>query len=246
MTDVQWIDRGDGVRLACRFLPGDGPCLVFLPGYMSDMEGTKALALEAEAARRGWACLRFDYSGCGISEGDFTNGSIGRWTEDALAVIAARVPGRPLILIGSSMGGWIMLHVALALKQVVAALVGIAAAPDFTRWGLSIGDADRQSLAEKGYVERPSLYGDQPYRYWRALVEDAEQRLLLEGDIEVSCPVRLLQGQADPDVPWQTALRIAERVRSDDVQTILIKDGDHRLSRPQDIGLLFRVIGDLA
>lgn len=246
MTDVQWIDRGDGVRLACRILPGEGPCLVFLPGYMSDMEGSKALALEAEAARRGWAYLRFDYSGCGISEGDFAKGSIGRWTEDALAVIAAQAPGRRLILIGSSMGGWIMLHVALALKERVSGLVGIAAAPDFTRWGLAIDDGDRLSLAEKGYVERPSLYGDQPYRYWRALTEDAERRLLLDSDIAVACPVRLLQGQADPDVPWQTALRIAERLHSDDVQTLLIKDGDHRLSRPQDIGLLFRVIGDLA
>lgn len=245
MQDVEWIDRGDGTRLACRFVDGEGPVLVFLPGYMSDMRGTKALAIEAHALANCRASLRLDYSGCGASDGDFHAGSVRRWAADAAAVIAACAPDRPLLLVGSSMGGWIMVHLALLLGKQVRALIGIAAAPDFTRWGLELDEADREHLAGRGWIERPSEYGDSPYTYSRAFLEDARTACVLEAPIAVDCPVRLLQGQRDPDVPWETALSLAAALRSDDVRTILVKDGDHRLSRPEDLALLVRLIEEM-
>ena len=240
MTIPRYHDAG-GTRLAYRHRPGTGPTVVFLPGYMSDMSGSKAEALDAWAAATGNAYLRLDYSGVGAS-GGFADGSIGRWTADALAVIEAVVEGPPL-LVGSSMGGWIALRVALA--RPVAALVGIAAAPDFTEWGLALTDADRAALAEYGFVERPSDYGDTPYRYSAALVDDAPAQLVMTGSIALDCPVRLLHGQADPDVPWRLSLDLAERLRSADVQVTLVKDGDHRLSRPQDLALLVATLDAL-
>ncbi len=238
---MSWLVADDR-RLAYRHRPGRGPLVVFLPGYMSDMAGSKALALDAWAAAADRACVRFDYSGCGASGGRFDDGSIGRWTADALAVIAAVGGDGPVVLVGSSMGGWIALRVALALGPRVAGLIGIAAAPDFTDWGLSLDDADREALATRGWIERPSAYGDAPYRYTRALLDDAPSQRVLGGGIAVDCPVRLLHGQADADVPWRLSLDLAQRLRSDDVQVTLVKDGDHRLSRPQDLALLARTL----
>lgn len=235
------LDRGDGVRLAYDLIDGRGPALMFLPGYLSDMNGTKALALAAQARAHGQGMVRFDYSGCGASGGAFADGSIGRWRDDALAVLDAAVPG-PVVLVGSSMGGWIALLMALARPRQVAGLVLVAPAPDFTEWGLELGGADRTLLAQKGYIERPSAYGPEPYRYHRALLEDAPARTLLDKDLPIQCPVRLLHGQADMDVPWELSLAIAERLQATDVRVMLVKDGDHRLSRPQDLALLLRAV----
>jgi len=237
------IERASG-GIAYRCQPGDGPLVVFLPGYMSDMTGSKAEALDAWAAATGRAYLRLDYSGCGASGGDFDQGSIGRWAADALAVIDAVTDG-PVVLVGSSMGGWIALRIALARPAQVAGLVGIAAAPDFTEWGLPLDDADRAALAAQGFVVRPSAYGDTPYRYTAAFLNDAPAQLVLGSEIAVECPVRLLHGQADADVPWSVALDLAARLRSADVQVTLVKDGDHRLSRPADLALLTRTLDDL-
>lgn len=241
MTEMRFLGAR-GAALAYRYRSGRGPTVVFLPGYMSDMTGSKAAALDAWAERTGRAFLRLDYSGCGASGGRFADGSIGRWTADACAVIDA-VTDAPPLLVGSSMGGWVALRVALA--RPVAALVGIAAAPDFTIWGVILDDADRASLAARGYVERASDYGPEPYRYYAALLDDAPARLVMGGAIAVDCPVRLLHGQADPDVPWRLSLDLAERLRSPDVQVTLVKDGDHRLSRPADLALLTQTLDDL-
>lgn len=222
--------------IAFRHHPGTGPIVVFLPGYMSDMAGTKAVALDAWAARRGRAFVRFDYSGCGASGGRFEDGTIARWTADALAVIDAVAPG-PVVLAGSSMGAWIALRVALARPAQVAAVVTIAGAPDFTHWGLALTDADRAALARDGFVERPSLYGA-PYRYHAGLIADGAACRVLGGPIAIDCPVRLIHGQADPDVPWRLSLDVAAALRSSAVQVILVKDGDHRLSRDADLALL--------
>lgn len=225
-----------GTKLAYQHRPGRGPTIVFLPGYMSDMGGTKAVALDAWAAANDRAFLRFDYSGCGASGGAFVAGTIARWTGDALAMIDA-VAAAPVVLVGSSMGAWIALHVALARPTEVAAVVTIAGAPDFTEWGLNLADADRAALAALGFVARPSLYGA-PYRYHAGLIADGAASRLLGGPIAINCPVRLLHGQADPDVPWRLSLDVAAALRSSDVQVILVKDGDHRLSRPGDLALL--------
>jgi pimeloyl-ACP methyl ester carboxylesterase len=231
-----------GTRLAYRFTPGAGPLVVFLPGYMSDMTGAKAEALADHARAGGRACLRLDYSGCGASEGDFLEGSIGRWTLDVLAVIGHVWPSGKVVLVGSSMGGWIALLAGMALKDRLAGLVGVAAAPDFTVWGLKIGDVDRAQLAAQGYFTRPSSYGAAPYRYSSALIADAPARLLLDGQIAITAPVRLLHGQRDDAVPWRLALDIAARITGTDVQVRLIKDGDHRLSRPADIEVLLACV----
>ena len=212
---------------------------MFLSGYMSDMSGTKAEALDVWAAERGRAFLRLDYSGCGASGGDFEAGTIGRWRDDALAVIDAVAPG-PVVLVGSSMGGWIALLIARARPAQVAALVGIAAAPDFVDWGLwpDLDETQREALMRDGRIELPSGYADSPYVYTRALVEDGRANRVMDGAIGYAGPVRLLQGQADPEVPWRLALDIAERLDSSDVQVSLVKDGDHRLSRAVDLALL--------
>jgi pimeloyl-ACP methyl ester carboxylesterase len=239
------LDRGDGVELAWARREGKRPTVVFLPGFHSDMTGEKATALAAFCAERGQAMLRFDYAGHGASGGRFEDGTISRWTDDALAMIDRRTDG-PLILIGSSMGGWIALLAALARPDRIAALIGIAAAPDFTQalmWP-AMSTEQRAALERDGVVHRPSQYGE-PTPITRALIEDGRTRLLLNAPIDLDCPVRLLHGQRDPDVPWRLALRIAERVSSNDVQVILVKDGDHRLSRPQDLSLLCRTLAAL-
>jgi pimeloyl-ACP methyl ester carboxylesterase len=240
------LDRGDGVQLAWSLLPGQGPTLVFLPGFASDMTGTKATALATLCAARGQPMLRLDYSGHGASGGDFATGTIGSWTSDALAVIAAVAPPGPLVLAGSSMGGWIALLLARALRHRVAGLIGIAAAPDFTErliWE-ALAPSERAALMRDGHLLMPSQYGE-PTLLTRALVEDGRTRLVLEAPIPLTVPVRLLHGMADPDVPWELALRIAERLDSADVQITLVKDGDHRLSRPADLDLLAGVASAL-
>jgi pimeloyl-ACP methyl ester carboxylesterase len=239
------IDRGDGVSLAYALTPGRGPTVVFLPGFMSDMTGDKAMAVEAFCTARGQACLRLDYAGHGASGGDFQDGTIGIWTNDALRVIDEVADGA-LVLIGSSMGGWIALNVALARADRVAALIGIAAAPDFTEtlmWD-AMAPPERDTLMRDGLLRVPSQYGGDQI-VTRALIEDGRTRLLLNGPIALGCPVRLLQGVQDPDVPWETALKLANRLQGGDVTVTLVKDGDHRLSRKQDITLLCRTLGAL-
>lgn len=207
------------------------------------MAGGKALAVDAWCAEQGRACLRLDYSGCGESGGRFEAATLVTWRDDSLDVIAAAAPAGPLVLVGSSMGGWLMLLIALTIRDRIAGLVGIAAAPDFTDWGFS-------AEAKAGFVRGealsgPSAYSDQPTITTAAFWASGEANRLLDTAIPLACPVRLLHGQADPDVPWQVALRIAEALGSADVQTILVKDGDHRLSRPRDIELLLRTLGTL-
>ncbi|MBB5984143.1 alpha/beta fold hydrolase [Sphingobium lignivorans] len=238
-----FLSRPDQPRLAYRHRTGAGPTTVFLPGYMSDMLGGKAAALDSWAAARGQTMLRLDYAGCGESDGTFEDGTLANWRDDAHAVIDHAAPDGPLVLVGSSMGGWLALLLAQALGRRVVGLVGIAAAPDFTDWGFDA--AQKDAIRREGRLVEPTPYGDQPYVTTRAFWESGQALRLLEGEIAIDCPVRLIQGQADPDVPWQTALRIADRLRSADVQTILVKDGDHRLSRPQDIALLCGTVATL-
>ncbi len=245
MTNSGRLDRGDGVELAWVKLDGRGPTVVFLPGFRSDMTGDKATALAAFCAERGQAMLRLDYSGHGASGGQFEAGTIGIWCADAMAVMDRLTEGK-LILVGSSMGGWIALLAALARRDRIAALVGIAAAPDFTDALMSEAFSFRQraQLEREGVVHLPSQYGD-PTPITRALIEDGRSHMLLSAPIALDCPVRLLHGQADPDVPWEMALRIADRIAGADVHVTIVKDGDHRLSRPQDLALLCRTVGAL-
>ncbi|MCR0982281.1 alpha/beta hydrolase [Roseomonas populi] len=235
------LSRSDGVTLAWAALPGAGPTVVFLGGFRSDMEGSKALHLRDHCAAGGRAFLRLDYSGHGISGGEFEDGTIGTWTEDAALVIEARAPG-PVVLVGSSMGGWIALLLARRWGAGrVRGVVGIAAAPDFTE-ALMPGEfteADRAALERDGVIRRPSEYGE-PIPITRRLLEDGRNHLLLPGPIPYEGPVRLLQGMADPDVPWRHALRIVEALPGPDTMLTLVKDSDHRLSRPQDLALLSR------
>lgn len=241
-TQVQFVKRADGVRLAYKYALGRGPTLVFLPGYKSDMQGGKAQALAGWAADQGVGMLRLDYSGCGESDGAFEDGTLDVWRDDVLAVIARANVG-PLILIGSSMGGWLMLLVAEALGDQVAAMVGIAAAPDFTDWDFD--DADRATIAATGRIERPSDYGYDPMVITQGFWQSGQANRRLTGEVALACPVRLIHGQSDADVPWETSLKLAAVLRSSDVQTIFVKDGDHRLSRDQDIALLINTIAKL-
>jgi pimeloyl-ACP methyl ester carboxylesterase len=236
------IDRGDGATLAYHRTKGDGPGIVFLPGYASDMTGSKALAVEAWARAHDRACLRFDYSGCGASEGDFGEASLDRWRDDALLMIDALTDG-PQILVGSSMGGWIMLLAALRRPERIAGLVGIAAAPDFTDWGFT--EEDKLTVLRDGALYRTSEYGPEPTLTTRTFWQSGEANRLLGSAIAIDAPVRLLHGQRDPDVPWHHSPHLAGLLRSDDVQVTLIKDGDHRLSRDQDIVLLLATIATL-
>ncbi len=237
----------DGTDLAWTLSPAkDGPIVVFLPGFRSDMRGTKATEVWQTCREMNISCLLLDYSGHGDSGGRFENGTIGRWTADALAVIDRIVADRQLLLVGSSMGGWVGLLAALARKNRVAGLIGIAAAPDFTEtlmWA-NFTFEQRAAIMEHGRIELPNPYGE-PTPITRALIEDGRQHMLLTAPIALTCPVRLLQGQRDAEVPWEMALRIAERLDSEDVRIHLVKDGDHRLSRPEDLRLLRMVLGGL-
>ena len=237
-TTPRLLTRADRPTLAYHLREGVGPMLVFLPGYASDMGGTKAVALDAWAERQGRSMLRFDYSGCGESEGRFEDGTLALWRDDALALIDTLTSG-PLLLVGSSMGGWIGLMVAEARPERIAAFIGIAAAPDFTDWGFD--QEEKLAIMRDGRIERPSDYGA-PLVTTRAFWQSGEANRMLHREVAVDCPVRLLHGQRDPDVPWHHSTHLAGRLRSADVQTILIKDGDHRLSRPQDLDLLIATI----
>ncbi|MEM9500619.1 MAG: alpha/beta hydrolase [Pseudomonadota bacterium] len=235
MNDVQFLTMPDGRRIAYRLSKGHGPTLVFLPGYMSDMAGGKATALFETAQLEGRACLLLDYSGCGESSGDFADGTLSRWREEVLALIEAHVTG-PVLLVGSSMGGWLMLLVGEALRERLTGMIGIAAAPDFTRWGFS---SEQRALMAGGKIlfeENP--YGPEPTPTHPSFFADGEANLRLESSVAIDCPVHLLHGQRDADVPWETSLMLAKALRSDAVQVTFIKDGDHRLSRDSDIARL--------
>jgi pimeloyl-ACP methyl ester carboxylesterase len=243
----EFLARADGSQIACRFQAGGdqddiGPVLVFLPGYMSDMQGGKAQALSAWASEHGRAMLRLDYSGCGESGGEFADGSFTKWRDEVLAAIDHYGCDK-VILIGSSMGGWLMLLVGIALGDRLSGMIGIAAAPDFTEWGLT--EAQKTELAKNGVVFEDNPYGPEPTPTYLKLWEDGQRHRLLGQEIPLGCPVRLLHGQQDKDVPWQISMQLAENLRSDDVQIRLIKDGDHRLSRPQDIALLVETAAGL-
>ena len=247
MERVGRLDRGDGVELKWAKLEGVSPTIVFLPGLRSKMASEKGKALLLFCTERKQSLLRFDYSGHGASGGDFLAGSIDQWAADAMSVIGAQARGESLILVGSSMGGWIALLTALKIPDRVCAIVGVAAAPDFTarRWESLSADA-RRSLACDGFVSLPSRYGDAMVYSQALLQEGRGPHLLLEGaSIPLSCPIRLLHGLEDEDVPWDVALRIARQVASPDVAVTLIKDGNHRLSRPQDLDLLARTLAAL-
>lgn len=249
-----FIEVGEGSaqrRIAVRARSGGSPGLFWLGGFKSDMQGTKAIALDAWATERNRACVRFDYSGHGESGGDFIDGTIGRWLEESVAVFEQFCAG-PQVVIGSSMGGWMALLLAreLARRQAtrasLAGLVLIAPAPDFTEelmWkGFSL--QARQEIETRGVWLRPSEYGE-PYPITRALIEEGRKHLLLGSAIEVGCPVRILQGAQDPDVPWRHAFALAHRLPADDVVLTVIQDGDHRLSRPQDIARIIAAVAEI-
>ncbi len=243
MSDVQFHDMPNGERIAFRFHDGTGPTLVFLPGYMSDMDGGKATALFADAQMRGQACLLLDYSGCGQSSGDFADGTLSKWRDEVLALIEAKVSGK-IVLVGSSMGGWLMLLVAEKWCDRLAAMVGIAAAPDFTEWGYS--EEQKRVMASGGTVYEDNPYGPEPTPTYAGFWHDGEANKQLASQIAITTPVRLIHGQCDDDVPWETSLKLARALRSDDVQVTLIKDGDHRLSRESDIALLLATIAEIS
>ena len=249
-----FIDVGEGHaarRIAVRARTGDAPGLFWLGGFNSDMQGTKALALDAWAAEHHRACVRFDYSGHGESEGRFVDGTIGRWLEESVAVFGRFCRG-PQVVIGSSMGGWMALLLARELaraaekRATLAGLVLIAPAPDFTEELMWKGFSPevRQEIETRGVWLRPSQYGE-PYPITRALIEEGRSHLLLGSAIDVGCPVRILQGAQDPDVPWQHAFALAQRLPSDDVVLTMIQDGDHRLSRPQDIARIIAAVAEI-
>lgn len=241
------LELGEGGRLAIRHRNGAEPGVLFCPGFHSDMQGEKALALDAWCRATGRQMTRFDYFGHGESGGPVEQGRIGRWAADTIAVLDRVARGRQLI-VGSSMGGWMMLLAALARPRRVHALVGVASAPDFTRaMQRKLRDSGQQALlAEQGYIDMPSHYpGESSYRIEKAFLEEAEQHCLLDGAIALDVPIRLLHGQQDADVPWQLSLTLAERLASKDVRVCLVKDGDHRLSRPADIRLLVETVSAL-
>lgn len=242
MTDFSPQSVSATLRLAHHHRPGRAPTILFLPGYMSDMSGTKALALDAWAEAEGRAMLRFDYSGCGESPGDFEAQTLAQWRDDVLAMIDEVVQG-PVVLVGSSMGGWLMLLAALARPERVKALVGIAPAPDFTDWGFSV--QQKMTILHEGRLVEDTPYGDQPYVTSRAFWESGEALRIMHGPLAIDCPIRLLHGQQDQDVPWTWSPEIARLARSADVQVTLVKDGDHHLSRESDIALLIATVKTL-
>jgi len=244
---LSYFDPGDGRRLAYRLRAAKpqikGPALVFLPGYASDMDGTKASELDVFAAVAGLAYLRFDYSGTGSSGGDFAEGTLDRWLEEVLAAIDQLVEG-PVILIGSSMGGWLALHAAQKRPDRVKAVVGIAAAPDFTDWGIT--PEERESLVATGRFERPGHDGGPPQVTHARFVGSATDLRLLHRPILIDCPLRLIHGDKDEDVPIGVAFKLLEDAHSGDVQLNIIKWGDHRLSKPHEIETIVRTIAVLA
>ncbi|MGQ0565076.1 MAG: alpha/beta fold hydrolase [Gemmobacter sp.] len=243
---VAYLTTPQGRRLAHHQTSGDGPGVMFLGGFRSDMGGTKALWLEEWACARGRAFLRFDYSGHGASGGAFEEGCIGDWAEDAMAVLA--LTEGPQVLVGSSMGGWIALLVARAMTARVAGLVGIAAAPDFTEDSLWAGmtGAERATLAAAGRIERASAYSPEPYVFARRLVEDGRAHLVLRSPLPLPCPVRLLQGTADADVAPAVALRLMDHATGPDIRLTLVKGADHRFSTPECLALIGRAVDEVS
>jgi pimeloyl-ACP methyl ester carboxylesterase len=229
-------------RLALHFTPGASPTVMFLPGYASDMTGSKATALEAWAKARGQAYLRFDYSGCGESEGAFEEQTLADWRDDALALIDELIEG-PVVLVGSSMGGWLMLLIARERPDRIVGMVGVAPAPDFTDWGFTT--EEKLHLLSHGRLERANPHGPEPTLYSRAFWSSGEANRLMFGAIPFTGPVRLLHGMRDTDVPWHRTGRLAELLGSADVQCWLVKEGDHRLSRDEDLRLLERAVADV-
>jgi pimeloyl-ACP methyl ester carboxylesterase len=235
---IEHLEVG-GRSIAYRLRKGNVPTLLFLPGYASDMEGTKAVALDAFADQRGLAMLRLDYSGTGSSSGRFEDGTLSSWLEEALAALD-RLTSGPLILVGSSMGGWIALHLALLRPDRVQALVGIAAAPDFTEWGFS---AERKARLERdGQIEEPNPYGPEPSVFTHAFWESGQQLRLLDRELAIDCPVRLLHGERDEEVPLEVAFRLLRTLRSSDVQLNVLKGGGHRLSEPHEIRAILSTV----
>ncbi len=251
---VKFVDVGEGPAgrtIAVRALDGAPPGLFWLGGFKSDMHGTKAVALARFAEERGRALVRFDYSGHGESKGAFVEGTIGRWLEESIAVFTTCCRG-PQVVIGSSMGGWLALLLVRELRRLkdpaatIAGMVLVAPAVDFTEalmWK-NFSPTIRQEIETKGAWLRPSQYDTGPYPITRALIEDGRRHLLLGGLIETGCPVRILQGVEDPDVPWGHAVELVSRLAQDDVVLTLVKDGDHRLSRPEDIERLLAAVAE--
>lgn len=249
MTDgdrVQRLVRPDGNTVAYAMTAGRAPTVAFLGGFRSDMTGTKAVALEAWAQKEGRAYVRFDYLGHGQSSGRFEDGTIGRWLDDSLAVLDQLTTGK-LVLVGSSMGGWLSLLAARARPERLAGLVLIAAAPDFTERMLlkGLSPEERVRLQREGRLERPSQYSPEPSVFTWKLIEEGRQHQLLDKKLSLPCPVRLLHGQSDPDVPWEYSLQIAAHLEAPEVITTLVKGGDHRLSTPADIARLIAAIEEL-
>ncbi|MBB4614693.1 alpha/beta fold hydrolase [Novosphingobium taihuense] len=242
MTDVARFTLPSGKAMAYRHLPGQSPTIVFLPGYMSDMSGSKAQAVLDWAQDQGRSCLLLDYTGCGQSDGDFADGRLSQWRDEVVALLDHLGIG-PVQLVGSSMGGWLMLLIAEALGERATALVGIAPAPDFTEWGLS--QSQRIELAAGRTIYEDNPYGPEPTPTHAGFFSDGERHKRLRSGVAFDGPVRLIHGQADPDVPWDISIQLAGALRSADVQVHLIKDGDHRLSRPADIALLLRELAGL-
>ena len=238
-TEPQFLTRPDGERIAYFRTPGRPPGVVFLTGYKSDMTGQKALALEALCRARGTAFVRFDYLGHGASSGAFTDGTIGRWAEDAIAVLDGLTEG-PQVLVGSSLGGWIMVLAARARPRRVAALVGIASAPDFTEDVIPavLSPSERQILETAGLVQLASPYDPEPTPVTKRILEEGRDHLVLRAEIALDCPVRLIHGLADPDVPWRTSVRLMERLRASDVELVLVKGAGHRMSEPAELARL--------
>ncbi|MBT3331169.1 MAG: alpha/beta hydrolase [Rhodospirillaceae bacterium] len=245
-TKPAFLTREDGTRIAYHHTPGTGPGVIFCGGFMSDMTGTKAQALEAACQASGRTYTRFDYRGHGQSDGQFEKGTIGLWADDALAVLDQITTG-PQIIVGSSMGGWIMLLAAKARPERIAGLVGIAPAPDFVlRMWEGFSDEIKATLRRDGVYRAPSEYDDEPYAITLNLIEEGRQQLVLQEDLKVSYPVRILHGMADPDVPWRQSLEIVERLQGDDIIVTFSKSGDHRLSEPDDIARLIHTVETLA
>jgi len=246
LASPQILARVAGATIAYHQRHGASPGIIFLGGFRSAMTGTKALFLDDYCRRRGRAFVRFDYFGHGESSGDFALGTIGRWRDDAIAIIDSLTTG-PQILVGSSMGGWIMLLAALARPERIAALVGIAGAPDFTQELLwpRLSPAQRAEIIARGAIVLPSDYDPAGYPYTSALIEDGRRHLLLGAPIALAMPVRLLHGMRDQSVPWQLSLRLAERLASTEVAVTLVKDGDHRLSSDSDLARLAQTLDAL-
>lgn len=246
MTEPHQLTTAQGRRIAYHFRPGQGPCVVFLGGFKSDMTGTKAVYLQDWAEASGRSFLRLDYSGHGVSSGDFLDGAIGDWFEDALAVLSAVTAG-PLVLVGSSMGGWLALLVAKAIPARIVGLVGIAVAPDFTEdsmWA-DFTAAQRAEIMAKGQIALPSEYADAPYIITRRLIEDGRDSLVLRGPLQLNFPIRLLQGTDDSDVPPSVALRLLDHAEGADIRLTLVKGADHRFSTPACLSLITDAITEV-